>query len=119
MEVIKPQKLIIMILGRDAGNKAVKIFNKEGINFHIAVPGTGTAPSETLSYFGFGETEKSVILTIVADDKVKEIFDLAEKELHLSQTNTGIAFSVPIISISNRVVLEFLNSFKADGGEED
>ncbi|MDR2635116.1 MAG: hypothetical protein LBC13_03930 [Clostridiales bacterium] len=109
-DIIKSQKLIIMILGRKAENEAVHILNKSGINFHLAVLGTGTAPSEAMSYFGFGETEKSLIFIVVSEDKVKDIFDLAETELHLSESNTGIAFSVPVVSISNRAVLEFLNS---------
>ena len=57
-------KLMVTILDRGRGARAVELFAGAGIRQHYATPGRGTANSDILDYLGLGETEKDVLLTL-------------------------------------------------------
>ena len=58
-------KLMVTILDRGRGARAVELFAGAGIRQHYATPGRGTANSDILDYLGLGETEKDVLLTLL------------------------------------------------------
>lgn len=104
----KPVKMIIVIIDRNMDKKVTKLFNDNGIEYHIAMPGKGTAPTEMQSYFGLGETEKSVIMSIAKEEEVSNIINLLNTKLGFAEPNTGIAFTVKIGSLSSLLALQFL-----------
>ncbi len=115
---MKPVKLIIVIVDRNMDKKVTKLFNDKNIEYHIATPGKGTAPTDTQTYFGLGETEKSVIMSVAEEDEIKIIFELLNSELHFDQPNTGIAFTVRIGSLSSMLALQYLTGFLANKEEK-
>ncbi|NLL56221.1 MAG: hypothetical protein GX242_03300 [Clostridiales bacterium] len=105
---IKPLKLIVVIVNRNKDKKVIKMFNDHGIDYHIAIPAKGTAPTEMLSYFGLGEKEKTVILSIAEQEKIKIIFKLLKEELDINNPDTGVAFQIRISNLSSMLALKYL-----------
>jgi hypothetical protein len=114
---IKPVKLIIVIVDRNIDKKVTKLFNDHNIEYHIVMPGKGTAPTDMQTYFGLGEKEKSVIMSIAEEDEIKNIFSLLKSELNFDDPNTGVAFQIKISSLSSMLALQYLTGF-LDNREE-
>lgn len=104
----KPIKLVIVIINRNLDKKVTELLNDNGIKYHVAMPGKGTASTEIKSYFGLEEKEKTVILSVVEEDKVNGIFTKFKEDLNFGQPDAGIAFTIKISSLSNMLVLQYL-----------
>ena len=57
-------KLIITIVDRGKGGKAVDLYRKHHLHFDFACLGAGTASSKILNYFGLDETAKELVWTL-------------------------------------------------------
>ena len=110
MEInIKPIKLTIIITDRNRDKKVIKALNSHGYDYQFATTAKGTAPSDVQAYFGLNEPEKSIIFCPINEDHVQELMDVLVKELHFNEPNTGIAFTIPIGSLSSINILKYLN----------
>ena len=102
---IKPFKNTFIIVDRRKGNTFINLLNENGFNMHTALLGHGTAPSELAAMLNLGEHEKSVISVVADVDRTAVLLDLMRENL---QPGDGIAFTVPVSSISNMEALRFL-----------
>lgn len=105
----KPVKMIVIITDRKNGKRLTKVLNENHIHYHLAAHGRGTAPTEMQAYFGFGEQEKAVVFCVTKEDRQEDVFRVLREEMGFDNPNTGIAFSVPISSVSGMVVLKYLS----------
>ena len=102
---IKPMKTTFIIVDRRKGSTFINLLNDHGFNMHTTCLGRGTAPSDFAAMLNLGEHEKEII-SIVADvDRTSDLLNLMRENL---QPGDGIAFTVPISSISNMEALKFL-----------
>ncbi len=79
-----------------------------GIDITLSTVGTGTAASETLSYFGLEETEKVILFSFVTKELWRTVKEGLEKQVRIDVPGTGIAFIVPLSSIGGKKPLAFL-----------
>lgn len=96
-------KLMITIVDRGQGEKIAEICKGEHIHFHFICLGRGTASSEILDYFGLGETDKDVLISLVPDYKVSALITTISEKMHLKKPGKGIAFTLPISGISSLI----------------
>ena len=101
-------KLMVTIVDRGRGTKAVDLFKSAGLPFHYACLGHGTANSDILDYLGLGETQKDVLLTAVPEPAAHGLLVKAAERLQLSNPGRGIIFTMPLSSVSG-VVSKILN----------
>lgn len=114
---IKPLKLINIIVDRNKGKKIVEFLNENGFHLHTGFLGKGTAPSDMLTMMSLGEKEKAIIIFASLPYRIEGLFkDLAEK--FGIGTGSGIAFSIPMNSISHIDVVKFFKTLNI-GGETD
>lgn len=95
-QLMQELRLMVLITGTKAGEKAVDILNNQYIPVQHLCRGEGTATSEILDYLGIGAAEKVVLFSVVPKHKVKKLFILLEERLNLSRLGKGIAFTIPI-----------------------
>jgi nitrogen regulatory protein PII-like uncharacterized protein len=105
---IKQVKLLITIIDRGKGKKVTSLLNEKDIKYHLIALGYGTAPTFIQEYFGFGETEKDVIMSVVSEEKIKDVLDYLKEQLNIDEPNAGIAFTIPISSLSSMSDLSYL-----------
>ena len=92
-------KLLVTIVDRGRGERIVSICREQGVLFQMVCLGHGTASSEVLDCLGLGQTEKSVVLSLVPESVIPSLLqDFADK-MQIRGPGNGIAFSVPLSSL--------------------
>lgn len=102
---IKPLKTTFIIVDRRKGNTFINLLNENGFNMHTTGLGRGTAPSDFAAKLNLGEREKEIISVVADVDRTDVLLNLLRENL---QPGDGIAFTIPISSISNMEALQFL-----------
>ena len=75
----------------------------QSLNFPINMltHGHGAANSEIYEILGFGESKKIVIISVVTQSMVGDIWKIFQSEMNFNKPGTGISFTIPINSISS------------------
>lgn len=97
---MEKSKLLITIVNEDGLDEVISIYNHYKIPLNISVYGVGTANSNVLSYLGLEETKKQIIFSIMAEKLEKDIFNYLDHGRELYKPGNGIAFSIPISSLT-------------------
>jgi len=98
-------KLLITIVDREYSSKVIKLYENEEYNIQFVSLGKGTANSQMLEYFGFGETEKTVIITIIEKNDVPILFEKLSSSYDLQ--GKTVAFTVSLSSIGKKTLSLF------------
>lgn len=93
-------KTVFSIVDYSFGPKLNQILIKEGVAFRLAMQGYGSAESEWLDLMGLGENKKTVMISIMQGEKVPLLYKRLDREMNLKRAGTGIAFSIPLKSLS-------------------
>lgn len=96
-------KLIVAIINKEDEERFTSTVNKYCTAVHFSGIGHGTARSSYRSYFGFNESEKRIVYSIVPSTLEHTILNAVGGELRLYLLGRGIAFTTPISTISNIV----------------
>lgn len=121
----KPLEFLVVIVDMEIGEEVSMFLNEHGFRFHFVSIAEGTAPSEIESYWGFGETEKSVIWSIIPKESSKYILSLLENEFSFNKPNTGLAFIMPIKSFADPIIASHIagcgdkpENYETEGGRK-
>ena len=86
----------------------------------ICVVGTGTARDDLVEFLGLKDNKRTVIFSVVRQDRLDEIFEALEERFHTVNRGTGIAFTVPLTSVIGKLTYGFLSNelrmIKGDDG---
>lgn len=93
-------ELIIAIVDRGKGNKAVDIFEKNHIHRHIVCLGMGTANSDVMDYLGLGETEKDVVFSLAPKAVIPRLINAIDTEVPSKRIGRGIMFTIQLSGLS-------------------
>ena len=90
-----------------------------GANLQMAIVGDGTAETSLVEFLGLKDTKRSVIFSVVREDRVDEILAALEERFHSVNRDTGVAFTVPLSSVIGILSYAFLSNdqrmLKEDG----
>ena len=95
--------LLVGIVNKEDEIKFTAAVNKVCTAFHASGVGHGTARSSYLSYFGINDIEKRAVLSIIPERFSKSVLKSVGQELKLYLLGRGIAFTMPLSSISGIV----------------
>ena len=96
-------KLIITIVDRGKGAKAVDLYRAHHLHFDFACLGAGTASSKILNYFGLDETAKELVWTLAPESRIPRLLPEARRTLDLDTPGKGILFTIPLSGISAQI----------------
>ncbi len=100
--------LMTTVVDRKLAKKYLDLYQENGQSvLHLAY-GTGTATDEILDYLGLDHAEKTVVFSVLEDEKWLHIKKQLQKKLHIDVPGSGIAFVVPLSSIGGRKALNYL-----------
>ena len=108
LEAPKILKILVTIVPRPKADFFVSALEEFDVNMQTVCYGSGTAPTEILSYLGMNTTEKVVIFSVVKEEKVKEILTAYEDKYFKIRNAKGIAFTIPVSSIIGVTIYKFL-----------
>lgn len=83
--------------------------------------GRGTAKSELLDYLGLERTQKDIVLTLLPQHVAGPFLRRMAHELHMGRPGGGIAFTIPLTSITRAAAKAAMDpaSPTPDEGKED
>ena len=80
-----------------------------GVNFQTSVLANGTAKSETLHLLGLEDSEKSVIFSVLSEDKTESVTLALADKFQTLRGGKGIAFTIPLSSVIGVALYRFLS----------
>ena len=102
--------LLITIVDRSKTLFYVDLLEQFEVNVQMILYGKGTANSQMRILLGLVETEKSVIVSYIREDKVKEALETLEEKFHKVKNGKGIAFNLPLDSIIGVSMYQLLSN---------
>ena len=96
-------KLLVSIVNHSDGKQLKTILDECSVALSLSFDGTGTARSSILDYFGIGETEKTIVLSLFPESDEDLIIREIRTKMSLYLVGRGISFTVPLTGISEIV----------------
>ena len=109
---IKRLKLLITVVNRNKQEFFLDLLSGFEVNFQTSVPAQGTAGSETLRLLGLTDSDKSVLFSIVREDKTEEILSVLNEKFHKVRGGKGIAFTIPLSGVIGVAIYRFLGNIQ-------
>ena len=109
---------LITITDLNREKKLNDVFDRAGIHFRFHAHGQGTAPSAILDIFGFSGRTRLLTASILPRQSVPRVFRLLEERLFFSEKGRGIAFTIPITGLQNRIAGVLNDSLQDDSTNE-
>jgi nitrogen regulatory protein PII len=107
---LKKLKLLVTVVNRAKTEFYLDYLTSLGVNFQTAVAAQGTATSDTLYLLGLEDSDKSVIFSVVREDKAAEVMQGLEKKFETVRNGKGIAFTIPLTSVIGVAIYRFLSN---------
>ena len=101
-------KLLITIVNRQRAELYAALLQSFEVNMQIYLLAQGTASSEMLEYLGLSDSDKSVILSVIREDKCDAALKFLDEKFQTIKNGRGIAFTVPLTSVIGVAIYQFL-----------
>lgn len=111
-------KLLITIVDRRKGEFYADLIQSFDVNMQMMCFGQGTAKAETLRLLGLADSDKTVIFSVIREDKVESVFEELAEKFENIKNGKGIAFTVPMSSIIGVAIYGFLSNNRSTVKEE-
>ncbi len=96
-------KLLVSIVNSGSGRKVKSILNELSAALSITFTGYGTAYSALLDYLGIGQTEKTIVFSVIPETDEERIMKELRAQMSLYLAGKGITFTVPLAGISQKI----------------
>ena len=100
--------LMTTVVDRKLAKRYLNVYQENGQQVLFLAYGTGTASSEILDYLGLEHAEKTVVFSVVEEEKWTSVKKQLQKKLRIDVPGSGIAFITPLSSIGGRKALDYL-----------
>lgn len=109
---VRKLKLLVTVVNRNKTEFYMDFLSGYEINFQTAVLAQGTAKSETLYMLGLEDSDKSVIFSVLREDKAQEVLHGLDEKFQTLKKGKGIAFTVPLTSVIGVSIYRFLSNHR-------
>ena len=89
-------KLLITVVNREKVEFYTDLLQSFEVNMQMSFAARGTASSDVLQLMGLEDSEKSVIVSIIREDKANEALRALEQRFATIKRGKGIAYTVPL-----------------------
>jgi len=100
--------MMTTIVDRKIAASYAQLYKENNLNVMFLSLGYGTVSNETMDLLGLESKDKTVVTSIIEEDKWLTVKKQLEKTLKIDAPGGGIAFTVPLSSIGGRKALQFL-----------
>ena len=109
---IKKLKLLVTIVNRSRTLLFLDVIEQFEVNMQMVIYGKGTASNEMMNMLGLAETDKAVILSVIREDKVKDVLETLQEKFTKVKQGKGIAYTIPMSSVIGVSIYQFLSNNK-------
>ena len=107
---VRKLKLLITVVDRSKALFYVDLLEEFEVNVQMVLYGRGTASSQMRELLGLAETDKSVIMSYIREDRTKEIMDTLEEKFQKVKNGKGIAYTISLDSIIGVSMYQLLSN---------
>ncbi len=117
---LAPQKLklLVTIVARNKAEFFTDLLQSMEINFQLSLLGHGTANTETLRLLGLSDSDKSVIFSVIREERAGETLALLDEKFRTVRGGKGIAYTIPMTSVIGVAIYRFLSNNRTPVKEE-
>ena len=112
----KKLKLLFTIVNRQKTEFFVDMLHNFEVNFQTVLSAHGTANDHMMSLLGLTDSEKSVIISVIRQDRVAEAMAFLDEKFRTVKGAKGIAYTVPVSSTIGVAIYQFLSN-TTNGGQ--
>ena len=107
---LAPQKLKLLftVVDRKKAEFYADFIQSFEVNMQLTLAARGTASVETLSMLGLTDTEKSVIISVIKEEKAPAALRALEDKFRTIKNGKGIAYTVPMSGTIGVAIYQFL-----------
>ena len=109
-ESVRKLKILVTVVNRSKAEFFMDFLSEFEVNFQTSVFAQGTARSETLYMLGLEDSDKSVIFSVIREDRAQEILQGLEDKFATIKKGKGIAFTMPVSSVIGVAIYRFLSN---------
>lgn len=111
-------KLMITVVNRNKTDFYADLIQSFDVNMQVIALAKGTADAKTLRLMGLADSDKSVILSVIQENKLQDALDTLSDKFKTVRDGNGIAFTVPLTSVIGTRLFGFLSNNKSIVKEE-
>ena len=107
---IAPQKLKLLftVVDRRKAEFYADLIQSFEVNMQLTLAAKGTASLETLSMLGLADSDKSVIISVIKEEKAPKALSVLEEKFRTIKNGKGIAYTVPMSGTIGVAIYQFL-----------
>ena len=107
---VKKIKMLVTIVDRSKTLFYLDLLEQFEVNVQMVLYGKGTADSDMLNLLGLAESDKTIILSYINEDRVKDALETLEEKFHKVKNGKGIAFTILLDSIIGVSMYQLLSN---------
>lgn len=109
-ESLAPHKLLLLftVVDRRKTEFYIDLLQSFEVNMQIALSAGGTAKTEMLELLGLANSDKSVIISVIKEERVKDALAALEEKFRTIKNGKGIAYTVPMTETVGLAIYQFL-----------
>ena len=104
----KKLKLLVTVVNRKKAEFYVDLLQGFEVNMQLTLSASGTASTEMMSLLGLTDSEKSVILSIIREDRAQAALSALDEKFRTIKNGKGIAYTVPMTGTIGVAIYQFL-----------
>ncbi len=105
---MKELNCFLCIIRRKETDEFLRFFEKNGIQTVLTANCEGTAQSKTLDLLGVEEVEKTLLLCVLRQEKLKTVIRHLSTDMQIDLPGRGVGLALPIDSVGGESTLERL-----------
>lgn len=102
--------LLVTVVNRNKAEFYADLIQSFEVNMQLITAASGTASTEVLHYLGLTDTDKSVIFSVIREDRVAAALSALEEKFETIKNGKGIAFTTPMSGTIGVAIYQFLSN---------
>ena len=103
-------KLLVTVVNREKAEFYMDFLQSFEVNFQTSTAARGTADKETLRLLGIGETDKTVIFSVIREDMCDAALEGLSRKFKTIKNGKGIAYTIPMTGTIGVAIYRFLSN---------
>lgn len=105
-------KLLVTVVSRNKTEYYTDLIQSFEVNLQTVLLAKGTANAKMLDLLGLTDSDKTVILSVIQENKVEEALHVIEKKFNTIRDGKGVACTLPLTSVIGTLIYGFLSNNK-------
>ncbi len=103
-------KLLVTVVNRSKTELFLDFLGSFEVNMQLSMAASGTASTDMLRFLGLSDSDKSVIFSVIREDKEDAVLRFLDDKFKTVKKGKGIAFTVPMTGVIGVAIYQFLSN---------